>query len=196
MIRVSRLSGPVLEQLERRASAPQSRQELMQLCVRSWRAVIASEFDREAWERPSRGAKGWKPTKAFGNRPAPRKTLQRSGALRRAYAGTGPGAVERITARRATFGVDGGVLPYAEVHRGGAGKILGADAARPARIQVTEKMRRFLAARFGVYIRRTTREIVIPRRPHATLSPEVRTRLAAIATAHTAGRPLPPRAFR
>lgn len=160
--------------------------------IKAWRSVGREEFDREAWNSASGGFRPWIPTKPFGNTPPPPKTLQRTGALLRAYLGMGPGAIEQVGRDEARFGVSGAVLPYAVVHRGGGvGRLLLAGAETVERIPVTDRMRRFLAAAKGVYLRKETRFIEIPRRSHFTLNPEVRTRIAAIFAAHHSGREIP-----
>jgi len=151
------------------------------------RELIKREFDRGLWLRPGGGEQFWEPTKAFGSRPAPARTMQRSGALLRALLGRHPGSIEVITENSAEFGVKGSAFPYATVHRGGAGKVGVAQARSPQTIQVTPKMRGFLAANFGVFLRKSTRVIRIPRRPFATESPESRTRRAAIFSRYVRG---------
>ena len=178
---------PVLSGIEDRVKSPPFR-----LSVKAWRAVIAREFETGAWESAGGGRVGWKKTLGFGNREAPGKTLIRTGKLRNAYQG-GPGGIDiRNVAGGVEFGVSGAAIPYAAVHRGGAGKILAADAAIPQRTQVTQAMRGYLGAALGVRLRKTTRELVTPRRPHATANPEVRTRVTAIFAANAAGRAVPP----
>lgn len=152
----------------------------LQASVAFWRGDIEVEFATESWHPLSGPARPWKKTRAFGNQPPPRSTLTRSGALRRAWAGRGAGAIERITPQGAEFGVAGTLLPYAVVHRGGAGRVTAADSRRPEVIRVTPKMRRYLAAAKGVYLRSSTTEIRIPRRPHAGLNPRVKTGITAI----------------
>lgn len=179
----------ILERLSERA---EDLTPALRAAIRAWRSVGREEFDREAWNSPSGGFRGWLPTRQFGNTPPPPKTLQRSGALLRAYLGQGPGAIEEVGRDEARFGVSGAVLPYAVVHRGGSiGRLLLASAQTLEQIPVTPRMRRFLAAAKGVFLRKETRFIEIPRRPHFTLNPEVRTRIAAIFAAHHSGREIP-----
>lgn len=154
--------------------------------VAAWRSVIAQEFSSQSWFSPSGSRPSWHRTQPFGSRPAPSSTLQSSGAYRAAWLGLGAGAISRITADRAEFGIAGSVFPGASTLRGGAGdSISTADILIP----VTPRRRAFLRRTFGVWVARdTTRHRP---RPHATVNPEVRTRLTAIASAHIAGRPTP-----
>src|SRR5690349_11579500 len=79
---------PALSRTEDRLKSPP-----FKLSVQAWRAVIAREWDTEAWESAGGGRIGWKKTLAFGNREAPGKTLFRTGKLRNAYQG-GPGGID------------------------------------------------------------------------------------------------------
>lgn len=192
-IRASVVRGEILLGL-RRALADLS--PALRESVRAHRQIVRKEFELEVWERPAGGKQRWLKTRAFGSdlapagsSVAPAKTLQHSGRLRRAWLGEGPGAVTRIGRRDAVFGVSG--IPYAAVHRGGTGKVLTADASIPAKIPVTPKMRVFLGVAKGVWLRKTTTHITIPRRPHATDNPEAATRRAAIFSAYLVGRPIP-----
>jgi hypothetical protein len=157
----------------------------------AFRSLIAEEFRLEAWRPPSGPMRPWKRTRAFGAKPAPAKTLHGGGALRRAWLGQGAGAIERMGANSVTVGVSGAVLPYAAVHRGG-GKVTAADSRRPFRIKVTDRMRRYVLFAFHVPLK-VGAYIEIPRRPHATSSPELRTRMTAIFSAWAVGRQVPRR---
>ena len=148
--------------------------------VRMRRGMINLEFLREGWFAPGGGFVPWQKTRDFGTRKAPRKTLSRTAALLRAWTGVGLGALERVTDKAATFGVSGLRFPYAAVHRGGAGEVGTGIAGVPARIPVTQRMRFYLGLTFGVWLRSGKRFIEIPRRPHATNSPEARTRTTAL----------------
>ena len=149
--------------------------------VKFWRSIIAGEFAGQFWRPPSGSTRAWKEVKKFGNQPAPVRILSRSGRLEQAWAG-GFGSITRITKDGAEFGVSGAALPYAAVHRGGAGAVTTAMAAEPERINVTPKMRVFLGLNKGVWLKKDTKVILIPRRPHATVNPEVRTGITAIMT--------------
>jgi hypothetical protein len=130
--------------------------------IRAWRNIIRQEFASEGYFLLTGGFRAWPKTKPFGRREAPAKTLQRTGALLRAYMGTGSGALENIGDRFARFGVDGNVIPYGAIHR------------RGAVVPVTEPMRRTLSGVFDVHLRSTTSALRIPARPHAVASREVR----------------------
>lgn len=156
-----------------------------------WIGLIVGEFAGEYWLSPQGAKIPWKKTKAFGSRPAPAKTLQRSGALLASYRNA------QVTVRNVQGGSEISISPsprliYAAVQRGGSGKVRAADAAVPETIVVTPKMRAFLHY-LGVHLRKATTVIQIPRRPHATVSPQLRTGLIAIFAANAAGRQLPTR---
>jgi hypothetical protein len=147
--------------------------------VAYWRSLIEGEFAGSYWQSKGGGQRGWLPTRRFGNVPPPPSTLVRSGRLRNAWLGRGAGAVTRIGRLGAEFGVTG--FPHAAVHRGGAGDVGAAESRVPFRIRVTERMRGYLAAVKDVHLKKSTRFITIPRRPHATASPELRTGLIQLA---------------
>lgn len=159
--------------------------------VKAWRALVAQEFAQEAWRPRSGPFRAWKPVEAFGSREAPEKILDRTGALRRAWLGVGAGSLERITDEMGEFGVSQLLLPYAHVHRGEGEDVSAAASRQPFKIRVTTKMRYYLGLTYGVWLRASTTEISIPRRPHATTSPELKTRVNAIFNAHIAGREVP-----
>lgn len=100
-----------------------------------------------------RGAEAWPKTKAFNRRPAPQKTLQVTGAYRSAWLG-GAGSVERINARSFELGVDSTLFP----------QVVPFQSARGRRAKVTKAMRGFLGYAFGVWLKKSTRFILIPRR--------------------------------
>lgn len=147
------------------------------------RAIIASEFEREGWQSPGGGFIPWPKTEAFGTIPAPPKTMSRTGTLAAAWQG-GSGGFERIGESAVEFGVR---FPHANVHRPPGANA--AAARQPFKIAVTERMRAFFHA-VGAHLRNETKEISIPRRPHATSSPELRTGLYQIARRHLAGQPI------
>jgi hypothetical protein len=125
------------------------------------RKSVAAEFQSESHFLPSGGTQRWRKTKPFFTTPAPAKTLQRSGALARAYQG-GPGGFERIGPTSATFGVSGSRFPHASVHRQGA------------KIRITGAMRGYMLATHGKTFRARKRTIRIPPRPHGGPTPETR----------------------
>lgn len=156
--------------------------------VAAWRSVIAEEFSSQSWNSPGGGRRSWARTQPFGNRPPPSRTLDSSGALRAAWAGRGAGRIERISADRAEFGVAGSVFPGASTLRGGAGDTVStADILIP----VTHRRRAFVRHKFSVFLANRTTFTRHRPRPHATVNPEVRTRLTTIISAHIAGRPYP-----
>lgn len=191
LLQVETITGTKLSKLGD-GLKPETRVKLLKQAMAAWRSVIREEWTREAWNSPSGGFRPWKKTAAFGDFPAPAKTLLRSGKLLAAYLGAGAGSFERLTAEGIEFGVLGSVIPYAAVHRGGGTKVLLADAGRPFVITVTSRQRAFLHFH-GVHLKAGTKFIKIPRRPHATANPEVRTRISAIFAAGLVGRAVPER---
>jgi hypothetical protein len=189
------------------------------LAIAAARSVGREEFEKEAWRPGSGPMRPWVKTKPFGAKAGPGsagsygagsggfgrfetggpgtaflpvsgKTLQRTGSLLSAWLGTGTGSFERIEKYQASFGLTGRLAEIDDVHRG---KGTAADSRVPTRIKVTAKMRFFLGFVKGVWLKKTTTHIVIPKRPHFTGNPETATRIAAIFAAHIAGRPIPDR---
>lgn len=174
--------------------------------VKAWRAVIESEFDQEHWQAAGGAARPWLPVKPFGSRLRPPKVLWRDGALKAAWTAGGVGSFERYSRTAADFGVLGSVIPYAAVHRGGAGEVRVGTAksttikpVKLARGHESDPSPRkwamwwFLGMRYGVWLSAKTlaRGLKIPARPHATRSAELVTRLTAIFSAWGAGRQIP-----
>lgn len=158
----------------------------MEAGVRRWRKLIEGEFRGGYWQSPGSGRVAWQPVEAFGSRPGG-PPLLRTGALLRAYLGTGSGGFQEIGKLAASFGVRGAVFPGAAIHRGGAGPVRIAQARQLSRIRVTPRMRAFLGGRFGVWLRKSTEFIRIPPRPHATDSPELATGWTADLVAYVKG---------
>lgn len=134
------------------------------------------QFNREA-EGTQFGYIQWPRTKPFGNRPAPVKTLQRTGALKRAWTGSQPGALFDAKGNTFMIGVDTNLFPGAGVFQGYAPAIV-----RP--LKSTLKTRRtamhsYLGMQFGAWISeaRLMRGLVIPNR-RVNASPEMRARVA------------------
>ncbi len=91
----------------------------------------------------------WKKTQPFGNRPAPAKTLIRTGRLRAAWTGRGAGALTRITAKRVMIGPDPKRFPQA-----GMFQRIGWTIIRPKKMGKggRTKMHWFLGMTYGVWI--------------------------------------------
>lgn len=113
---------------------------------------IRQQFANETGQT-NLGSEAWPKTKPFGRRPAPRKTLQVSGAYRSAWLG-GSGSFERIEARSFEIGVDSTLFP----------QVVPFQSARGRRAKVTKAMRGFLGYAYGVWLKKSTRFILIPRR--------------------------------
>lgn len=117
--------------------------------MRKGRGSVDAQFKAEAEFRFGGGRAPWKKTKRFGSRPAPRKTLQRSGALKRAWTGTGAGSITLSRANRITIGVDGARFPQAPVfQRHGSTFIRARQMGKGGR----SKMHWFLGLTYGVWI--------------------------------------------
>ncbi len=142
--------------------------------IAAWRRDVGRQLD-------AGGVLGrrWPVRQAFGDRPGGPSSLQRSGKLRRAWLG-GPGSLTQIGPTAASFGIDGDRIPYAAEHRGTTGQVTLATFRRVTRIRVTPKMRRYLAAARGVFLRRATRYLKIPARPHGVASPAIVAEASAI----------------
>lgn len=120
----------------------------------------------EPWskESPSGGRAG-----AFGNRQAPRKLLQRSGAYRGAWLG-GPGAITKVTHRTFEIGVDSTMFP----------QVVPFQSAQGRRVTITDRMRGYVRYAFGVNYRKSTKSFLIPRRAVGLGSKVKRTIAAAL----------------
>lgn len=184
--------GEPLKNMSDRVS-PRNLGRVLNRGIKAWAAIIdQDEFGGRQWLMPGGGTQRWKDVPAFGKVPANPTPLQRSGKLRAAYrsAAAGGGTI--------TATVDGGKVEmhvnvpggYAAVHRGGSGKLLGGDIV-PLAIPVTDKMRWFLGFEKGVWLKRTTKRILIPRRPHATSNPKIRGQLRYLFAQWGAGKSLP-----
>ena len=96
----------------------------------------------------------WPRTQSFGRR-GHGQNLVLTGKYRAAWLGSGPGALESQSRDKVTIGASPSTFPQVGV--------FGAD--RDTLIRVTKRMRLFLAGRFGVFLRATTRRIRLkPRR--------------------------------
>lgn len=162
---------------------------LLRAMIATHRHLIRGEFRGGYWLPPEGGRVRWPRTEAFGNRPAPARTMIGSGAYLSAWMG-GAGSVERITRRRAEFGVDSSRFPFARVHRATTTKQLTvAESKRPAEQVVSRRQRWFLGLTYGAWMR-TGAVLRTPRRPHATDNPELRRRMRALVAAWARGEPL------
>jgi hypothetical protein len=110
---------------------------------------VDAQFRAEAEFLFGGGRAPWKKTGRFGNRPPPRKTLQRTGALRRAWTGKGAGSITVTRANRVTIGVDGARFPQAPVFQR-----RGSTFVRPRQMGKggRSKMHWFLGLTYGVWI--------------------------------------------
>lgn len=133
----------------------------LRAAVDAWRDVGKEEFSRQGWFLRTGGFRAWRRTKQpFGDLPASRSILQRSGRLLASYLSSGIS----FSQGSAEFG---SLVPYAQVHR------------RGAVIPVTPRSRAFLHYA-GVHLRLSTTVLRIPARPHFQASREVRKRIGAV----------------
>lgn len=116
---------------------------------------VADQFDRQT-EMGARASIRWRRTRAFGNRPAPSRTLHRTGALRSAWTG-GAGARTDYRPNGVSIGVDRVRFPQAAVFQ--------RSGITP--IPVTRKMRFALGLNpeIGVWLRASTRRLLVQGRP-------------------------------
>ncbi len=154
LVQIEIRGGELLKNMENRTSDFRTP---FRRIVRGGRQMVVEEFRAESFRGPRGGFTRWPKTKPFGNRPAPQRTLHRSGRLERAWGG-GAGSVTSVTSAGAKWGVS---VPYAGFVRSGA------------RIGVTRKMRMFLGLSFGVWLSPSKSVIVIPARRHAELGNNV-----------------------
>ena len=156
--------------------------------VRNWRGLIAQEFRTAAWRPQSGAVRPWPPLRNGG--------VPTLGPLGAAWGG-GVGGFTNVSRETASFGITGPIARWAGVHRGDG---TAAGSRRPHRQKMSAKQRAFLAIRAKeLGIEFTGRPeghpdrgfMITPRRTHATINPEIRTRATAIFAAHAAGRPLP-----
>lgn len=143
-----------------------------------WRRDVARQMDAGAVD-----GQRWPSRVSFGDSPGGPSRLQKSGVLRRAWLG-GPGSITEIGDSFGRLGVDGRRLPYAVVHRGTSGPITAATFRKVTKIRVTPKMRKFLAAAKGVYLRSSTTFLRVPARPHGIATPEVVGQAADVYRSH------------
>lgn len=116
---------------------------------------VSDQFRSSTGYFANNTSKRWEKTKAFGNKPAPTRTLIRSGSYRDAWMGRNAGSIERYSNGRFELGVDPTLYPQVTVFQ----------KQSPTRIRVTQAMRGFLGWMFGVHLRKTTKAIVVPERP-------------------------------
>lgn len=135
----------------------------------AWRGVLTAwreQIEEEFTTGQSAEGERWVPRQPVGDDPGGPATLQRSGLLLRTWLG-GPGSIAEVSPDGVRFGVSGERLPYAELHHQGG------------TVMVTPEKRQFLASQ-GRPLRASTRELVIPKRPHASANPEIRKQAAVI----------------
>ena len=117
--------------------------------MRKGRGSVDAQFKAEAEFLFAGGRAPWKKTKRFGSRPAPRKTLQRTGALKRAWTSGGAGSLTITRSNRVRIGVDTARFPQAVMfQRHGTTVIHPRQMGKGGR----SKMHWFLGLTFGVWI--------------------------------------------
>lgn len=140
-------------------------------CVRAMRRETVNDMRSRRYVGPRGGGQRWK--KRVGD-PWP-KSDPPLRALVVAWRG-GAGGGQRIEPRRRVAIY---VIPHwASVHTGGRGT--DRNPGKVTRIGVTERMRGFLAAAFGIRLSPAKTHIEVPARSHAAATPELRRELAKI----------------
>lgn len=94
------------------------------------------------------GSTAWRKTQPFGRRPAPARTLVRSGALEAAWTGAGAGATSRFGPKSVAIGVDTNVFPQAAVFQSRNGAVV---RARKKGARGLPAMYWFLGMQYGVW---------------------------------------------
>jgi len=117
--------------------------------MRKGRGSVDAQFKAEAEFMFGGGRAPWKKTKRFGTRPAPRKTLQRTGALRRAWTGTGAGSLTFKRPLSVRIGVDKARFPQAPMFQRHGSTFIRADKMGKGG---RSKMHWFLGLTYGVWI--------------------------------------------
>lgn len=137
-----------------RGPLPQSVSLALADVMRRGPGSTGDQFARQT-EMAARASLFWKRTQPFGNRPAPARTLHRTGALQAAWTGTGPGAVTDVRANGVRIGVDRVRFPQARMfQRSGV-----------TAIRITPKMRGFVRGAYGVNFRRDKTHVYVEGRP-------------------------------
>ena len=110
---------------------------------------ISEQFANESEYRGSQSRK-WTKSRAFGNKPAPRKTMDGNGTYRAAWLG-GPGSIESITPSVVTVGIERSVFPQVAIHQGPASVVTIKPKAKTANGK-DWKMRFYLGLTYGVWM--------------------------------------------
>lgn len=152
--------APRTAEIRRRMQAPLPVGVLEQLAEtvrRGGPGSVQDQFRRQA-ETGMTSSSFWKRTEPFGSRPAPSRTLHRTGSLEAAWLGNGPAAItETNRANTVRIGVDARIMPQAAVFQ----------RAGVTMIRVTPKMRAYVGLNFGVWMRRSTTRVRVEGRPVA-----------------------------
>jgi hypothetical protein len=150
---------------------------------------IEAQFKAQA-EFPRRGGRvPWKRTKAFGNRRPPAKTLQRTGALMRAWTDQGPGALTIKGRRKIAVGVDSARFPQAVVFQRQRDTLI---RAKTIGAQGRYAMHWYLGMHLGVWIsqRRLRAGLrIVPRR--VSVNPDMMENVGNAVAKHLAGGAIP-----
>lgn len=129
------------------------------LVVRAMRkgdGSVDDQFRRQGAMTLSGGFQAWPKTKPFGkDAKFQARTLKRTGRYLADWRGEGAGGYHVIERTRAAIGVDPSVHPQVFILMGN----------RPHARRVTDKMRGYLAAKKGVYLKKTTQFLITEPRP-------------------------------
>jgi hypothetical protein len=119
--------------------------------MRLGKGSLAAQFAAQAEFKFRGGRVPWKRTERFGNRPPPPKTLQRTGALKRAWTGRGSGSITIKSPNKVTIGVNTTLFPQAPVFQRLGLTIVRPDSSKPVTRGRTA-MGWTLGLRFGAWI--------------------------------------------
>jgi hypothetical protein len=172
--------------------------------VRAVRESVGAEFANQAWSAPDGSIRPWARNVPFGKAlevaAGEKKPLVRTGGYFEALMGRGAGAVEVVTAKTVTVGVDTTSFPFAGAIRGGTGadirtapliirpkkRVAGwqplTKSGKPRAWQTQWSMWWRLGLELGVWLSaRTMRDgLRLPPRPHLTRNPRLTAKAAKI----------------
>lgn len=117
---------------------------------------VDDQYRRQGAMTLSGGFQAWPKTKPFGkDAKAQARTLKRTGRYLADWRGEGAGGYHILERNRAAIGVDPNVHPQVLILMGDS----------PHKRPVTKRMRGYLAARKGVYLKKTTQFLITEPRP-------------------------------
>jgi len=90
--------------------------DVLRVCRKKSAGSVQAQFDSQTYMGRAASYR-WERTGPFGRRPAPKATMVRKGAYKRAALGGKPGAYEKITDNEIVFGVDENIHPQEAMHQ-------------------------------------------------------------------------------